>query len=372
MAYLKQIIIKGRKLKFPNFFPDATRGVIRSLDSQDLVRAGVEGLVVNTYHLLSHPGSHLLKKFGGIKKFMNWPGWVISDSGGFQVLSMVFKNKKLGKITSKGVTFYLDTFNRQKGYLLTPEKSIQTQFRIGADIMICLDFFTPPGADKDMTKLSVDTTIDWAKRSKVEFLKQLENYGFNKANRPLLFGVIQGGTDYKERERCAKELIEIGFDGFGLGGWPVGEDGKMDYKMLAVDAELMPDDKIKYGLGIGNPEAVIRSVEMGFNLFDCVLPTRDARHQRLYKFKQDPNQVNLFDQPDNFEFIQAKKEKYKSAFYPIDGNCDCYTCQNYSLAYLHHLFKIKDALAWRLATIHNLRLYTRMIEKIRLEINSLQ
>ncbi|NOY14645.1 MAG: tRNA-guanine transglycosylase, partial [bacterium] len=367
-GYLAKVRVKGKDLIFPNFFPDATRGVIRSLDSNDLVEAKVEGLVVNTYHLLSHPGSHLLKKFGGVKKFMNWGGWIVSDSGGFQVLSMVFKNKKLGKITSKGVTFYLDTFNRRKPYLLTPEKSIQTQFRIGADIMICLDFFTPPGADSDMTKKSVDTTIEWAKRCKQEFLKQLENHGYDENNRPLLFGVIQGGTDYKQRQRCAKELIKIGFDGFGLGGWPIDETGQMDYKMLSVDAQLMPDDKIKYGLGIGNPEAVIRSVKMGFNLFDCVLPTRDARHQRLYKFKKPLSQVNLLDQPDNFEFIQAKKDVYKSAFRPIDEECDCYTCQNYTLAYLHHLFKVKDALAWRLATIHNLRVYTLMVEKLRAEM----
>ncbi len=365
MRSSKNVVIKDRRLSLPAFFPDATRGVIRSLDSQDLVKAKVEGLVVNTYHLLSHPGGHLLKKFGGIKPFMNWDGWIISDSGGFQVLSMVFKNKKLGQISRKGVTFYLDTFNRQKPYLLTPEKSIQTQFRIGADIMICLDFFTPPEADDDLVQRSVDTTIEWAKRCKQEFLKQLENHGYDKDNRPLLFGVIQGGTDYKQRERCAKELIKIGFDGFGLGGWPIDETGQMDYEMLKVDAQLMPDDKIKYGLGIGNPEAVVRSVKMGFDLFDCVLPTRDARHQRLYKFKRSLDKVNLFDQPDNFEFIQVKKDVYKSVFGPIDEECDCYTCQNYTLAYLHHLFKIKDALAWRLATIHNLRIYTKMIENVK-------
>ncbi len=369
MSYLKKVTIKGKELLFPNFFPDATRGVVRSVDSGDLKQVGIEGLVVNTYHLLSHPGSHLLKKFGGIKKFMNWNGWVISDSGGFQVLSMVFKNKKMGRITSKGVTFYLDTLNHRKPYLLTPEKSIQTQFRIGADIMVCLDFFTPPNADELMTKRSVDMTIEWAKRCKEEFLEQLENHHYNQSNRPLLFGVVQGGTNYKERTRCARELIKIGFDGFGLGGWPVNDQGEIDYEFLKVDAQLMPDNKPKYALGIGNPAAIIKAVEMGFNLFDCVLPTRDARHQRLYRFKKDLTEVNLFDYPDNFEFVQIKKEIYKSAFYPIDKNCDCYTCRNYSLAYLHHLFKIRDSLAWRLATIHNLRLYTRLIQLLRGIIN---
>ncbi len=365
MSYLKKVTIKGKELLFPNFFPDATRGVVRSLDSGDLKQVGVEGLVVNTYHLLSHPGSHLLEKFGGIKKFMNWDGWVISDSGGFQVLSMVFKNKKMGHISKKGVTFYLDTLNRQRPYLLTPEKSIQTQFKIGADIMICLDFFTPPDANETMVKKSVDMTIEWAKRSKEEFLKQLEKHHYTQNNRPLLFGVIQGGANYKERARCARELIKIGFDGFGLGGWPVDSEGKVDYEFLKVDAQLMPDDKPKYALGIGDPVAIVKSVEMGFNLFDCVLPTRDARHQRLYRFRKNPAEINLFDNPNAFEFVQIKKEVYKSAFYPIDKNCDCYTCRNYSLAYLHHLFKIKDSLAWRLATIHNLRLYVQLIQYLR-------
>ncbi len=368
MKYLKDVKIKGKKLRFPAFFPDATRGVVRSLDSRDLEKVGIEGIVVNTYHLLSHPGSHPLKNMGGVKKFMNWNGWLISDSGGFQILSMIFKNKKLGKVSSKGVEFYLDTFNKQKPYFLTPEKSIQTQFRLGADIMICLDFFTPPNADEEVAKLSVDTTIEWAKRAKEEFLKQLEQKKLKESNRPLLFGVIQGGTNYRERERCARELIKIGFDGFGLGGWPINERGEVDYDYLRIDAQLMPDDKPKYALGIGNPGAIVKSVEMGFNLFDCVLPTRDARHQRLYRFKKDPEDLNFSQLGDNFEFIQIKKEKYKGVFRPLDKNCDCYTCQNYTLAYLHHLFKIKDALAWRLATIHNLRVYARLIEKLRKEV----
>ncbi len=364
-GYLHQVRIKGKSLDLPNFFPDATRGVVRSLDSYDLKKVGVEGVVVNTYHLLSHPGSLLLKKFGGVKKFMNWDGWVISDSGGFQVLSMIFRDKKMGRIEKEGVRFYLDTFNRQKPYLLTPEKSIQVQFRIGADMMVCLDFFTPPGADKDLTRQSVDTTIEWAKRCKEEFERQIRIRGLDDDNRPLLFGVIQGGNDYKERERCARELIKIGFDGFGLGGWPVDETGKVDYEFLQVDASLMPDGKLKYALGIGNPTAVVEAVKMGFNLFDCVLPTRDARHQRLYKFKKDPKEVNWFGEDNTVEFVQIKKEVYKDKFGPIDKNCDCYTCQNYTLAYLYHLFKIKDVLAWRLATIHNLRVYTRLIDELR-------
>jgi len=362
---LSELPIKGGRLKLPTFFPDATRGVIRSLDSHDLKQVKVEGVVVNTYHLLSHPGSHLISTFGGVKPFMNWDGWVISDSGGFQVLSLIFRNQQMGSITDKGVRFYLDTFKRQKSYLLTPEKSIQTQFRLGADIMVCLDFFTPPQVDKDMAWQSVKTTIEWAKRCKEEFLRQLESRGLSETNRPLLFGVIQGGRDYALREYCAKELIKIGFDGFGLGGWPVDETGQIDYQYLQVDANLMPDNKPKYALGIGNPEAVVRSIQMGFDIFDCVLPTRDARHQRLYKFKSDPAKINLFEQPDSFDYVQIKKEVYKSHFTPIDPYCDCYTCRHYTLAYLHHLFKIKDALAWRLASIHNLRVYTRLIEIVR-------
>jgi len=363
VAYLKELTARGINLKFPIFFPDATRGVVRSIDSFDLEKAGVEGLIVNTYHLMEKPGASTLKENGGIKNLMNWKGLIISDSGGFQVMSMIHKNKNLGKITKDGVVFYSGSASKRKKNLLSPEKSIQVQFAIGADIMICLDDFTNPKGSLEDAKLSVEHTIDWAKRCKAEFENLVKSKKMDETTRPLLFGVVQGGCYKNLREKCAEELVKIGFDGFGFGGWPMNEEGKLDKEILKLTAEAMPDDKPKYALGVGTPQDIIDCTAMGYNIFDCVIPTREARHQRLYVFDKDPRNGQL--DPSNIHYQYILREVYFRDQSPISEFCDCHTCQNFSRSYLHHLFRIEDSLAWRLATIHNLRTYTLTTDHLR-------
>lgn len=363
MNKLDKIIIKGKEFKLPVFFPDATRGVIRSLDSIDLENVGTLGLIVNTYHLLSQPGTKVLSEVGGIKKLMDWNGWIISDSGGFQMFSIVQKNKKLGKLHDNGVDFYLSSKGQKQKYEITPEKCIQIQFDIGSDIMIALDYFTPFNANKYDVAKSVDLTIKWGNRCKDEFDKQCKLRGFTENNRPLLFGVVQGAHIKEERTRCAVELEKIGFDGYGLGGWTFTEDGKMDLDIISHIASVTPDNKPRYGLGIGDPQSVVDLIRIGYQIFDCVLPTRDARHKRLYIFSKDPDKIeNIFEEKDWYEYIGIGKEMHSTNLDSVSSYCDCYTCKNNSKAYLNHLFKIGDSTAFRLATIHNLAFYNKVIE----------
>lgn len=352
-------------IKLPTFFPDATRGVIKSIDSLDLTLSGIEGIIVNTYHLYNTPGIDILKKAGGIKNFMNFNGTVISDSGGFQILSLVYQNPKLGKIEDGGVTFFqISKGGDKKTVFMSPENCIDIQFDIGSDILITLDDCPPRWKEsKKDIKSHINRTIMWAKRCKDEYLKQVKLRKLK--NKPLLFAVIQGG-EYKDlRKYCAEQLIKIGFDGYCFGGWPMKENGEFNIDILSYTAKLMPQDSFKYALGVGDPASIIQCTKSGYNIFDCVLPTRDARHKRLYIFKKDPDNINILNESDLFEFILINKEKYKDDFSPISNFCDCITCKNYSKAYLHHLFSIEDTLAYRLATIHNLRVYSKTIELIR-------
>lgn len=360
---LKSIRIKGKTLELPVFFPDATRGVIRSLDSNDLEIAGVPGLVVNTYHLLSQPGPSVIESAGGIKGFMGWDGWIISDSGGFQMFSLIHKNKSLGKITEDGVTFHLHSKGGRKKYMITPEKCIQIQFDLGSDIMIALDYFTPFNANEYEIKRSVDWTTEWGKRCMDEFHRQCKARNLDENSRPHLFGVVQGGHDKSARERSAKELEQIGFDGYGFGGWPFDSEGNFDMEITKFLREVTPKDKPLYGLGVGSPQTLVDCIELGYTIFDCVLPTRDARHKRIYNFSKSPDMIdNIFGEKDWFEYLYISRERYSSDYSPLSEFCDCYTCKNYARAYINHLFEIGDSLAWRLSTIHNLRMYMQIID----------
>ena len=363
MNYLKQIKIKDKTMRFPIYFPDATRAVVRSLDNQDLKEAGIEGMILNPYHLASHPGINIVKKFKGIKQYMNWSGFAITDSGGWQLLSLVHKDKKFGKINDNGVVFYKDSLGKNKKYLFTPEKSIQNQFDINADIIVCLDDCPGKDASKQEIIASVDRTILWAKRCKIEFQKQLKN----TKNKPLLLAVVQGGDNKKLRAKCAKELAKIGFDAYGWGGWTANPKGGLNINMGRFIVSQLPEDKPKFALGVGYPWDIIEGTKAGYHIFDCVIPTRDARHKRLYVWQKNPDKINLLKANSRklFNYFYPNKAKYASDKKPVSQFCDCKLCKNYSRAYLYHLFKIGDSLAWRLATIHNLRLYTKLIELLR-------
>ena len=333
----------------PLFFPDATKAVVRSVDSQDVLNTKTSGILVNTLHLYLDLGKHVIKQFGGIGPLMAWPGALISDSGGFQVMSLAKSGK--GKVTDEGVSFHL---NKKKKVLLTPEKSIDFQLSLNTDLLVVLDDFTPPAAGYDEAKVTVKRTIEWAKRSKAEFERQTAK----RKDRPYLVSVVQGGFFPDLRKECSQRLSEIGFDGYGYGGWPMRSDGNFDYESAQIIAANTPKDSWLYGLGIGKPDEVVNLAKMGYQIFDCVLPTRDARHGRLY--------VSA-DNAKGFAYFSPDKERHYYDDRAVDPECDCLLCKNYSRAYLRHLFKIEDLTAVRLATIHNLRFYSRLMEKLQVE-----
>ncbi len=351
-------VIRNKTINMPIFCPDATRGVLRATDSLDIQNAGIQGLIVNTYHLLNTPGTEVLKSSGGINKFMNWQGLTISDSGGFQVYSLIHRKSGLGKITDEGVTFNLDGVK----HTLTPESCIQTQFDIGADVIICLDDCADQTISEAEMIKSVDRTIAWAKRCKDEYDRQIIARKLNYSDRPLIFGVVQGGNYIQQRKRCAEELTKIGFDGYGFGGWPMNEKNELNTEALKTVVEYTKDSKFHYALGVGDPKSCVECAEMGYNIFDCVLPTRDARHGRIYVWKDKPSKEII--ESDFYEFMRMDKAEFANDDNPISIYCDCYACKNYSRAYLRHLFKINDTLAYRLASIHNIRFYAQLFEII--------
>lgn len=373
---MSEIRIKNKNYRLPIFLPDATLGVARNLDSLDLAKVGLQGVMVNTYHLIQKPGEKVLQEVGGIKKMMNWPGFVSSDSGGFQLFSLIRKNPDLGKITDEGIVLYTGP-KKQSKTLFTPEDSIRMQFVIGSDVMICLDDFSPPEANEKRIEESVTRTIAWAKRAKIEFEKQLVKHGFDENNRPLLLAPIQGHDHEKWRAYCASELQKIGFDIYGLGGWPFTVDGKFDYSFCQLNADLTSKDSLRFALGVGTPKNIVRLFFMGYQFFDCVLPTRDARHQRLYTFKVEPKTLSRADLEkltkedrlsEIFDYCYINKGQFATDTSGVSEFCDCQICQKtadvpqVSRAYLHHLFKIGDGSAFRLASLHNLRVYTQLME----------
>ena len=351
------LTIKNKSYALPIYLPDATRAVAKSLDSRDLDYAGVSGVVVNTFHLMNQPGTEVLNKLGGVKSFMNYRGLVVSDSGGWQVFSLIHRSKRPGKIMDEGVVFHLDNKTHA---LFTPEKSIQVQFDIGSDIIICLDDFTAPNADSLEIKASVERTIEWAKRSKVEFDKQLKARKLTDKTRPHLYAVIQGGFDRGLRKYCAEELTKLNFDGYGYGGYAI-TNGELDLDLSKFVADLIPHDKVKFALGVGTPYQIANCYQYGWQIFDCTLPTRDARHKRLYVYNYEPQTLNDLCSKELYSYIYIDKLKYLEDATPISSICDCHTCKHFTKAYLCHLFKTDVNTAFRLSSIHNIRTYTKLI-----------
>ncbi len=359
-------------IELPAFFPDGTFGVVRSIDAVDLEITSTPGVVMNCYHLMQKPGTNTIKSLGGLHKFTNWSKPILTDSGGFQVFSLIKENPKYGEIRNNGIIFR-PSMEKEK-VILTPEKCIQAQFGFGSDIMMCLDYCIHPDSPYETNKLSVDMTVKWAAACKKEYeriLKQYERILKQKAGnlpeRPLLFGIIQGGNDKPLRKECAEALIDIGFDGFGFGGWPMDGNGNLLEDILAYTASLVPDSLPKYAMGVGKPDEIVQCVKMGYNLFDCVIPTREARHYRLMAFRCDGLENIDLNQKGFYKYIYILDEKYIRDEKPISDICDCYSCKNYSRAFLRHLFKIGDSLAYRLASIHNLRFYSSLMELIRMK-----
>ncbi len=349
--------ISGKKYKLPIFFPDATQAVVKTLDSVDIENTKTPGVLVNTYHLYRELGKDLIGKFNGVKKFMNFDGAVISDSGGFQVMSLIKAKSGNGKVNDIGISFYP---SKKKKILLTPEKSIDFQVKLESDLIVVLDDFTPPSATYEEAKKTVERTIKWAMRCKDTYNKY-----YQLGNGPYLIGVVQGGKYQDLRKYCAKKLVGIGFDGLGYGGWPIDEKGDFDYKSAEIIAENAPANHLLYGLGVGKPDEIVNLYKMGYQIFDCVLPTRDARHERLYIYNaRNLTEININSEKFYGYYVPSKQKNYLLDE-PVSTACDCLTCKNYSKAYLAHLFRINEISAMRLASIHNLRFYSILMEKLR-------
>lgn len=357
MTYLQ---LPHGQAPLPAFFPDGTYGVVRCLDSADLEECATPGLVMNGFHLLTKPGLNVIRALGGLHGFAGWPHPILTDSGGFQVFSMIRENEKYGSIRKNEILFRPDGGSAK--VTLSPEKSIQSQFAFGSDIMMCLDYCTHVDDPPEITLQAVETTVAWAKRCREEYEKQLAMRKVPQGKRPLIFAIVQGGADRQLRSQCADALKAIGFDGYGFGGWPLDSAGKLDAETLRYTASVMPDDQVKYAMGVGRPEEIVACLDMGYTLFDCVIPTREARHGRLYAFRPD---APLDAQGGFYRFHYVMDEEHVKDPRPVDETCDCLACRRYSRAYLRHLYKAGDSAAYRLGTIHNVRFYARLMERLR-------
>lgn len=359
----KYLQLAHHRLRLPVFMPDATLGVVRSLDSTDLRQCGIEAVVMNTFHLMQRPGSSTIQALGGLHKMSAWPHPIMTDSGGFQAYSLIQQNAKFGSINADGITFKPEASERK--FHLTPEKTVQLQVSYGADIVVCLDECTHIDAPFEVQKLSVERTIDWARRCKSEFQHLMRQKKLPQDQQPLLFAVIQGGGDYELRRRCAEALLEIGFDGFGYGGWPLDKHGNLLTDIIAHTRELIPRTFPMHALGVGHPDNIVACYRIGYDMFDSSLPTRDARNGRLYIFEGDTEEQYILSGNKRVSYIYISDEKYIKSDAPLSRTCDCLACANYSLGYLHHLFKIGDSLFFRLATMHNLRFIVQLMTRLR-------
>ena len=319
----------------PMFMPVGTLATVKFLSPEEIKALGAGIILANTYHLWLRPGEDIVDKAGGVQKFMNYSGPMLTDSGGFQVFSLADRRK----IKEEGVTFksHLDGST----LFLSPEKSIQIQNKIGADIIMSFDECAPYPCSYDYMKNSVERTLRWAKRGKDAHQRPEEQ---------ALFGIVQGGEYQDLREMCAKTLAEMDFPGYSIGGTSVGESKETMYKMIDYSVKYLPWEKPRYLMGVGSVDAILEGILRNVDMFDCVLPTRIARHGTLMTSQ---GRVNI------------KKQEYEEDFGPLDPECDCYTCKNYSRAYLRHLFRCNEGLGSRLMSIHNLRFLLSLTEQAR-------
>jgi len=362
-AFSRSLTLPHGDLVFPIYLPDATYGMVRAVDATDLLACGVEALVMNTFHLMQRPGSSTITALGGLHSMSGWPLPIVTDSGGFQAYSLIRQNPKFGSLGSQGLTFQPEGSDRK--FQLTPEKSVQLQLSYGSDVVICLDDCTDVDAPRAEQEKSVRRTVAWARRGKEQFESILKSRKPSGDARPRLFGVIQGGGELDLRRQCAESLLEIGFDGFGFGGWPLDASGALLTDILAYTRQLVPPQFPMHALGVGHPKNVLACWDMGYGIFDSAMPTRDARHARMYAFTHPASAPDAGLSGDWMDFVYINDEQHIKADLPVSEGCACLTCTRYSRGYLHHLFKMNDNLYFRLATIHNLRFMVELTQRLR-------
>jgi queuine tRNA-ribosyltransferase len=335
----------------PFFMPIATVAAVKTLDNSDLKNLKAQIILSNTYHLLLRPGIEIIRKASGLHKFMNWEKPILTDSGGFQIFSLA----KQRKIVEEGAIFrsHLDG----KKFLLTPELALKIQKDSGSDIVMVLDICVPYPCSRKEAEKAVLLTTEWARKSKT--------YSSRLHEEQLIFGIVQGSVYKDLRMNSAKDLIELDFDGYAIGGLAVGEKREVMFDVINYVAPILPQNKPRYLMGVGQPEEIVEAVRCGIDMFDCVLPTRNARHGLLYIYNR---KSELRFDKKFYNFLHITNAKYKSDFSPVDPQCSCFTCKNYTRAYLRHLFAVGEPLAQRLATIHNVNFYLELMRKIREQI----
>ena len=331
-----RLIFDRGVVETPAFMPVGTYGTVKGMTPEEVADTGAQILLGNTFHLWVRPGQEVMKLHGDLHDFMNWQGPILTDSGGFQVFSL----GDIRKITEEGVHFR-NPVNGDKIFL-SPEVSMEIQYDLGSDVVMIMDECTPYPATWEEAKKSMDMSLRWAKRSRDHFDKQ--------GNKNALFGIIQGGVYEDLRDESLAGLLDIGFDGYAVGGLAVGEPKHEMHKVLEHTCPKIPADKPRYLMGVGKPEDLVEGVRRGIDMFDCVMPTRNARNGHLFTTEG---------------VVKIRNAKHKTDTGPLDADCDCYTCKNYSRSYLHHLDKCNEILGARLNTIHNLRFYQRVMEGLR-------
>ncbi len=319
----------------PMFMPVGTQATVKTMSPEELEEIGSGIILANTYHLYLRPGHEIVREAGGLHRFMNWNRGILTDSGGFQVFSL----SPLRKITEEGVSFRSHISGEP--LFLSPEKSIEVQNALGADIIMAFDECPPSPAEREYVQASLERTTRWAERC----LK-----AHRRPQDQALFGIVQGGMYKDLREQSAKQLVAMDFPGYAVGGLSVGEPKELMYEILSHTTPLLPADKPRYLMGVGSPDALIEGVIRGIDMFDCVLPTRIAR-----------NGTTMTSQGR----LVVRNARYARDFSPLDPECDCYTCRHYTRAYIRHLIKADEIFGLRLTTYHNLYFLTRLMERIR-------
>lgn len=337
---LGRLITKHGTVNTPAFMPVGTCGTVKAMMPESVAATGAEILLGNTYHLMLRPGADLVEKMGGLHKFMNWDKPILTDSGGFQVMSL----SGLRKIKEEGVTFSSHIDGRK--YFLSPEESIKIQHKLDSNITMCMDECTPyPSTYEDCAK-SMRMSMRWAKRSKDAFVDR-DGYG--------IFGIQQGNVFKDLREESAQALKKIGFDGYAIGGLAIGEGQEKMFEVLDYAPDMLPEDKPRYLMGVGRPDDIVGAVLRGVDMFDCVMPTRSGRTAQAFT-KYGP--------------INIRNSRHKEDYRPLEEGCDCPLCSHYSRAYIHHLQKCNEVLGIMLLTWHNIRYYERLMQGLRNAIKS--
>ncbi|MFN8578918.1 MAG: tRNA guanosine(34) transglycosylase Tgt [Candidatus Sericytochromatia bacterium] len=322
-------------IETPVFMPVGTQATIKTIDHNYVDQMGFQIMLSNSYHLYLRPGHKLIEKAGGLHKFMNWNKSILTDSGGFQVFSL----SKMRKITEEGVRF--QSWHDGSLHFISPEKSMEIQNSIGADIIMAFDECAPAGCNYHEAKKAVERTTRWA----VQCIE-----GHKRDDEQALFGIMQGNLFRDLREKSAKELIELDFPGYAIGGLSVGEDKKSMYEVLSYAPALLPENKPRYLMGVGTPEDLLEGVKTGIDMFDCVMPTRIGRHGTVFA---DGQRMNL------------KNAQYKEDFSPLVEGCDCYTCKNFTRGYLRHLIKANETFGFSLVSLHNIYYLFDLMKKAR-------